>query len=67
MRYIGTSSMLCLQFAYINEVANKDRWNQTRQHADEYSLLYREEIGSPFTDHSGVDRFHAGTQDAGLL
>ena len=67
VRYTGASSVLCCQFAYVNDVASKDGWNQARQHADKYSLLYREEMGSPFTDRFDIDQFHVGTRGAGLL
>jgi aryl-alcohol dehydrogenase-like predicted oxidoreductase len=44
VRYIGASSMRCWQFAYLNEVAEKNGWTKFVSMQDEYSLLYREEV-----------------------
>ncbi|KAF8122913.1 NADP-dependent oxidoreductase domain-containing protein [Boletus edulis] len=46
VRYIGASSMRCWQFAHLNEVARKNGWTTFVSMQDEYSLLYREEVGS---------------------
>ena len=45
VRYIGASSMRCWQFAHLNEVASKNGWTKFVSMQDEYSLLYREEVG----------------------
>ena len=45
VRYIGASSMRCWQFAHLNEVASKNGWTTFVSMQDEYSLLYREEVG----------------------
>ena len=47
VRYIGASSMRCWQFAHLNEVASKNGWTKFVSMQNEYSLLYREEVG-PF-------------------
>ena len=46
VRYIGASSMRCWQFAHLNEVARKYGWTTFVSMQDEYSLLYREEVGN---------------------
>jgi aryl-alcohol dehydrogenase-like predicted oxidoreductase len=43
VRYIGASSMRCLQFAMLNDVAARNGWTTFVSMQDEYSLLYREE------------------------
>ena len=48
VRYIGASSMRCWQFAHFNEVAGKNGWTKFVSMQDEYSLLYREEVGDRF-------------------
>ena len=45
VRYIGASSMRCWHFAHLNEVASKNGWTKFISMQDEYSLLYREEVG----------------------
>ena len=45
VRYIGASSMRCWQFAHLNEVSRKHGWTTFVSMQDEYSLLYREEVG----------------------
>jgi len=55
VRYIGASSMRCWQFAHLNEVASKNGWTKFISMQDEYSLLYREEVGSPCTGRFDVD------------
>ena len=45
VRYIGASSMRCWQFAHLNELASTNGWTKFVSMQDEYSLLYREEVG----------------------
>ncbi|KAL1739031.1 NADP-dependent oxidoreductase domain-containing protein [Schizophyllum fasciatum] len=46
VRYLGASSMRTWQFALLNEVAEKHGWTKFVSMQDEYSLLYREEVGA---------------------
>ena len=45
VRYIGASSMRSWQFAHLIAVASKHGWTTFVSMQDEYSLLYREEVG----------------------
>ena len=45
VRYIGASSMRAWQFALLNQVAEKNGWMKFVSMQNEYSLLYREEVG----------------------
>ncbi|KAL1739230.1 NADP-dependent oxidoreductase domain-containing protein [Schizophyllum fasciatum] len=50
VRYIGASSMSSWQFALLNEVADRHGWTRFVSMQNEYSLLYREEVGWSFTE-----------------
>jgi aryl-alcohol dehydrogenase-like predicted oxidoreductase len=69
VRYIGGSSMRCWEFARLNEVADKHGWTQFVSMQDEYSLLYREEVGPLDAAVAGRSQIFPskGARDAGLL
>lgn len=51
VRYIGACSMRCWKFSHLNKVASKNGWTKFVSVQDEYPLLYRKEVRSPFMGH----------------
>ncbi|KAL0574460.1 hypothetical protein V5O48_007499 [Marasmius crinis-equi] len=69
VRYVGASSMRAWQFAYLNEVANKNGWTKFVVMQDEYSLLYREEEREmhAYCKFNGIGIITWGPLHSGLL
>ncbi|TFK72642.1 Aldo keto reductase [Pluteus cervinus] len=69
VRYIGASSMMCWEFALLNEIAGKYGWTKFVSMQDEYSLLYREEEREmhAYCKYNGIGIIPWGPLNAGHL